>query len=287
MINFIKAIIFGIVEGITEWLPVSSTGHMILLNEFITLDVSKEFWNLFLVVIQLGAILAVVILYWNTIWPIKKSKQDGPKFIIKRNVLSLWGKTIVACVPAAIVGVALDDWIDEHLYNWFVVAAMLILIGVAFIIIENHNEYKNKGAIESPDSIKTLDSLSYKTAFEIGLFQLLAAVLPGTSRSGSTILGGLMLGVSRKVAAEFTFILAIPVMAGASLLKIVKFLTKGLQFTGCEWMILLVGMIVAFLISILVIKFLMEYIRKHDFKVFGWYRIALGIVVIIYFLLNR
>lgn len=192
----------------------------------------------------------------------------------------------MACLPAAIIGIAFDDWIDEHLYNWYVVAIMLIVVGVAFILIENHNEYKNKGAIESPNAIKSLDELSYKKAFQIGLFQLLAAVLPGTSRSGSTILGGLMLGVSRKVSAEFTFILAIPVMAGASLLKIAKFLAKGLHFTSVEWMILMIGMIVAFLVSIFIIKFLMEYIRKHDFKVFGWYRIALGIVVIIYFMLT-
>lgn len=283
MINVLKAVIFGIVEGITEWLPVSSTGHMILLDKFIKLDVSKEFWDLFLVVIQFGAIFAVIILYWNTIWPIRKSKSGKTKFVIKRKVLSLWGKTILACIPAAIIGLLLDDWINEHLYNWFIVALMLVIVGIAFIYVENANE--RKGDETDGNYVTELDDLSYKTAFEIGVFQVVSAILPGTSRSGSTILGGLMLGVSRKVAAEFTFILAIPVMAGASILKIVKFMSKGLKFNGTEWTILLIGMVVAFLVSVFVIKMLIEYIRRHDFKVFGWYRIALGIIVMIYFLL--
>lgn len=282
MLNIIKAIFFGIVEGITEWLPISSTGHMILLNEFIKLDVSKEFWNLFLVVIQFGAIFAAIIIYWNEIWPFKKSKSGNPKFIIKKKVLSLWGKTIIACVPAGVIGLLFDDWIDKHLYNWFIVSLMLIIIGIAFIIIENLNKRNAKSEVKKVDK---LEDLSYKTAFEIGIFQILSAVLPGTSRSGSTILGGLMLGVSRKVAAEFTFILAIPVMAGASLLKIVKFFAKGYTVSTAEIIILIIGMLIAFIISIFVIKFLIEYIRKHDFKVFGWYRIALGILVIIYFML--
>lgn len=285
MLNFIKAVIFGIVEGITEWLPVSSTGHMILLDKFIKLDVSKDFWSLFLVVIQFGAIMAVVILYWDTIWPIRRSKSGNTIFVVRRKVLSLWGKTIIACIPAAIIGILLDDWIDEHLYNWFVVALMLIIVGIAFIIVENINK-KNREDSLYQEKVVELDDLSYKTAFEIGIFQMISAVLPGTSRSGSTILGGLMLGVSRKVAAEFTFILAIPVMAGASLLKIAKYISKGLKFAGKEWAILIIGMAVAFVVSFFVIKLLMEYIRKHDFKVFGWYRIALGIVVIIYFMIN-
>lgn len=285
MLNFIKAVIFGIVEGITEWLPVSSTGHMILLDKFIKLDVSKDFWSLFLVVIQFGAIMAVVILYWDTIWPIRRSKSGNTIFVVRRKVLSLWGKTIIACIPAAIIGILLDDWIDEHLYNWFVVALMLIIVGIAFIIVENINK-KNREDGLYQETVVELEDLSYKTAFEIGIFQVISAVLPGTSRSGSTILGGLMLGVSRKVAAEFTFILAIPVMAGASLLKIAKYISKGLKFAGKEWAILIIGMAVAFVVSFFVIKLLMEYIRKHDFKVFGWYRIALGIVVIIYFMIN-
>lgn len=285
MLNFIKAVIFGIVEGITEWLPVSSTGHMILLDKFIKLDVSMDFWSLFLVVIQFGAIMAVVILYWDTIWPIRRSKSGNTIFVVRRKVLSLWGKTIIACIPAAIIGILLDDWIDEHLYNWFVVALMLIIVGIAFIIVENINK-KNREDGLYQEKVVELEDLSYKTAFEIGIFQVISAVLPGTSRSGSTILGGLMLGVSRKVAAEFTFILAIPVMAGASLLKIAKYISKGLKFAGKEWAILIIGMAVAFVVSFFVIKLLMEYIRKHDFKVFGWYRIALGIVVIIYFMIN-
>ncbi|MBP3217312.1 MAG: undecaprenyl-diphosphate phosphatase [Lachnospiraceae bacterium] len=274
MMEFLKAVLFGIVEGITEWLPVSSTGHMILLNEFVKLDVSEEFWNMFLVVIQLGAILAVVLLYFKTIWPLEIYRhRKRTRIVWKKDVLDLWGKTLVACIPAAIVGVLLDDWLDEHLYNWLVVAIMLILVGVAFLIIETVNREKEPRVYE-------LEELSYKDALLIGIFQLIAAIFPGTSRSGATILGGIMIGISRTVAAQFTFILAIPVMAGASLLKLVKY---GFHFTGWELGILLTGMVVAFAVSVIVIRFLMNYIRRHDFKVFGWYRIILGAAVILYF----
>ena len=279
IIEILKAILFGIVEGVTEWLPVSSTGHMILLNEFVKLDVSPEFWNLFLVVIQLGAILAVVILYWKTIWPFKrvKTKSGKSKIILRKPTLILWLKALVACIPAGVVGVLADDWLDEHLYNAIVVGAMLIIVGVAFIIIETVN--KNK-----VPRVDRLRDLTFKDAFIIGIFQLIAAVLPGTSRSGATIIGGLMIGVSRTVAAKFTFILAIPVMFGASLLKIVKY---GFGFSSTELILLGTGMLVAFLVSIVVIAFLMNYIRKHDFKVFGWYRIILGVLVLLYFLVLK
>ena len=282
-IEILKAILFGIVEGVTEWLPISSTGHMILLNEFVKLDVSPEFWNLFLVVIQLGAILAVVILYWKTIWPFKKvaTKAGKSKIIVRKPTIMLWLKALVACIPAGVVGVLADDWLDAHFYNAIVVGAALIIVGIAFIIIETVN--KNK-----VPRVDRLRDLTFKDAFIIGLFQLIAAVFPGTSRSGATIVGGLLIGVSRTVAAKFTFILAIPVMAGASLLKIVKYIKAGLAFTGVELAILGVGMVVAFLVSIFIIAFLMNYIRKHDFKVFGWYRIILGALVLLYFLvLNK
>ncbi|MCR4635327.1 MAG: undecaprenyl-diphosphate phosphatase [Butyrivibrio sp.] len=277
MLDIIKAFLYGIVEGITEWLPVSSTGHMILLEEFVKMDVSQDFWNMFLVVIQLGAILAVVLLYWNQIFPwdfSKKARQE--KRVNKKDVWMLWAKILVACIPAAIVGVLFDDWLDEHLYNGYVVATMLIIFGILFIIIENKN--KGKEAV-----IKTIEEIDFKTALIIGVFQLIAAIFPGTSRSGATIVGSLMIGVSRTAAANFTFLLAIPVMFGASLLKLVKF---GLAFSGSEVAILATGMIVAFVISVIVIKFLMSYIRKHDFKVFGWYRIVLGVVVLAYFFLK-
>ena len=278
MTEFLKAVLFGIVEGITEWLPVSSTGHMILLNEFVKLNVSEDFWNMFLVVIQLGAILAVVLLYFKTIWPFGIYKhRKRTRIILKRDVLDLWGKTLVACIPAAVVGVLFDDWLDEHLYNWLVVAILLIVVGVAFLIIESVNR-------DREPRVEELSELTYKDALLIGVFQLIAAIFPGTSRSGATILGGIMIGISRTVAAQFTFILAIPVMAGASLLKLVKY---GLNFTGWELGILLTGMVVAFVVSIFVIRFLMDYIRRHDFKVFGWYRIILGAAVILYFALIR
>ena len=239
---------------------------------------SEDFWNMFLVVIQLGAILAVVLLYFKTIWPLGIYKhRKRTRVILKRDVLDLWGKTLVACIPAAVVGVLFDDWLDEHLYNWLVVAIMLIVVGVAFLIIESVNR-------DREPRVEELSELTYKDALLIGVFQLIAAIFPGTSRSGATILGGIMIGISRTVAAQFTFILAIPVMAGASLLKLVKY---GLNFTGWELGILLTGMVVAFVVSIFVIRFLMDYIRRHDFKVFGWYRIILGAAVILYFALIR
>ena len=274
--ELLKAALFGLVEGVTEWLPVSSTGHMILLNEFVTLNVSALFWQMFLVVIQLGAILAVVILYWDTIWPVRRNRKTG-KMSVDRDTTSLWCKAIVACLPAAVVGILADDWLEVHFYNWIVVSIMLIVVGAAFLVIENRNEGKKPVT-------KKLKDLTYREALIIGLFQLIAAIFPGTSRSGATILGGIMIGVSRTVAAQFTFILAIPVMFGASLLKIVKY---GLYFSGMELMILAVGMIVAFVVSILIIRFLMNYIRRHDFRVFGWYRIVLGVIVILYFALIR
>lgn len=271
MIEILKSILYGIVEGITEWLPISSTGHMILLEEIMPMNVSKSFWSMFLVVIQLGAILAVVVLYWNKIFPFKKNKEG--KYTSVKSIWILWSKILVATIPAAIIGLALDDWIDAHLYNGFVVAIMLILVGVAFIYIENRNK-------DMRPSVNSLSALSYKDALIIGLFQVVAAILPGTSRSGATIVGGLMIGVSRAVAAEFTFFLAIPVMFGASLLKLVKF---GLAFSVLEFFILVIGMVVAFFVSIFVIRFLMSYIKKHDFKIFGWYRIVLGAFVLIFF----
>ena len=271
MIEILKSILYGIVEGITEWLPISSTGHMILLEEIMPMNVSKSFWSMFLVVIQLGAILAVVVLYWNKIFPFRKNKEG--KYTSVKSIWILWSKILVATIPAAIIGLALDDWIDAHLYNGFVVAIMLILVGVAFIYIENRNK-------DMRPSVNSLSALSYKDALIIGLFQVVAAVLPGTSRSGATIVGGLMIGVSRAVAAEFTFFLAIPGMFGASLLKLVKF---GLAFSVLEFFILVIGMVVAFFVSIFVIRFLMSYIKKHDFKVFGWYRIVLGAFVLIFF----
>mgnify|MGYP004555350235 FL=1 len=271
MIEILKSIIYGIVEGITEWLPVSSTGHMILLEEIMPMNVSKSFWSMFLVVIQLGAILAVVLLYWNKIFPFKKTREG--KYVSVKSIWILWSKILVATIPAAVIGLALDDWIDEHLYNGFVVAIMLILVGVAFIYVENRNK-------DMRPTVNSLSALSYKDALIIGLFQVIAAVLPGTSRSGATIIGGLLIGVSRAVAAEFTFFLAIPVMFGASLLKLVKF---GFAFSFLEFFILIIGMLVALVVSIFVIRFLMSYIKKHDFKVFGWYRIVLGIMVLIFF----
>ena len=274
MLEIIKAIFFGIVEGITEWLPISSTGHMILLNELVKLDVSKDFYDMFQVVIQLGAILAVVILFWKQIFPVKKEKD---KLKLDKNILSLWGKIIVACVPAAIVGVLFDEVFEKWFYNYVCVAIALIVFGIAFIVIEN----KNKG---KKVKISSLKELSYNTVLLIGIFQLIAAIFPGTSRSGATIVGALLLGVSRTVAAEFTFFLAIPVMFGASLLKLVKF---SFAFTGMELAILLVGMFVAFITSMFIIKFLMGYIKKHDFKVFGYYRIVLGIIVLLYFVFTQ
>lgn len=280
MIEILKAILFGIVEGITEWLPISSTGHMILLDEFIKLDVSAEFYSMFQVVIQLGAIMAVVVLFWNDFFPFGRKnnklpmKTTGILSYVKMDKFVLWFKILVACVPAAIVGVLFDEQLEAMFYNYQTVSIALIVFGIAFIIIEN----KNKG---QRSKINSLTDITFNTAFLIGIFQLIAAIFPGTSRSGATIVGALLLGVSRTVAAEFTFFLAIPVMFGASLLKIVKF---GLAFTTSEAIILAIGMIVAFMVSVLIIKFLMNYIKKHDFKIFGWYRIILGIVVLLYFM---
>ncbi len=271
MLEILKAVVYGIVEGITEWLPVSSTGHMILLEEIMPMEVSQDFWNMFLVVVQLGAILAVVLLFWNKIFPLQKNRRRQLR--INWDIMNLWGKIVVACVPAAVVGVLFDDWLEEHLYNFWVVAVMLIAVGIVFILVEN----RNRGV---KPMIRTTDELDYKVALLIGMFQLVAAVFPGTSRSGATIIGALMIGVSRTVAAEFTFYLAIPVMFGASFLKLLKF---GFTFTGMELGILFTGMFVSFVVSIVVIRFLMGYIKKHDFKVFGWYRIILGAVVLLYF----
>ena len=278
-IEILKAILFGIVEGITEWLPISSTGHMILLDEFIHLQVSEEFMSMFEVVIQLGAIFAVVLLFWNQIWPFGKKDNKEPLAVkgilswVKWDIFKLWFHILVSCIPAAIVGILFDDILESWFYNYQTVAIMLILFGIAFIIIEN--QHKGKCA-----AVNTLEGIDYKLAFWIGMFQLIAAIFPGTSRSGATIVGALLLGVSRTVAAEYTFFLAIPVMFGASLLKGAKFLMESSLAQG-EGVILLVGMIVAFAVSLFVIKFLMGYIKKHDFKVFGWYRIVLGVVVLL------
>ena len=269
MIEFLKAVLFGIVQGITEWLPISSTGHLILVEEFVKLDLDPGFVEMFNVVIQLGAILAVVLLFWNKIFPFKFKERP----VIRTDIFVLWFKILAACIPAAVIGLAFDDVFDALFYNPTCVAIALIVFGIAFIVIENRN--KNL----SP-KITELGQITFQTAFMIGVFQLLAAVFPGTSRSGATIVGALLIGVSRTVAAEFTFFLAIPVMLGASLLKIVKF---GFSFTGAELTVLILGMVSAFLVSVIVIRFLMGYIKKHDFKVFGWYRIVLGAAVLLYF----
>ena len=277
IIEILKAILFGIVEGITEWLPVSSTGHMILLNEIISLNVSDEFYSMFEVVIQFGAILAVVILFWKKIWPFGKKDNEYPLHMgkigqwVKTDIFKLWFHILVSCVPAALVGILFDELFEKWFYNYTTVAIMLILFGIAFIVIENY--HKGKSA-----KINSIADIGYDTAMLIGLFQLIAAIFPGTSRSGATIVGALLIGVSRTVAAEYTFFLAIPVMFGASLLKLIKF---GLSFTMGEAVILIVGMVVAFVVSLIVIQFLMGYIKKHDFKVFGWYRIVLGVIVLL------
>lgn len=270
IIEIIKALILGIVEGITEWLPISSTGHMILVDEFLKLNVSEEFKNMFLVVIQLGAILAVVVLYFKKLIPLDIQEK---KLRWKKDTLTMWLKIIVSCVPAAIVGVFFDDELEAVFYNWQTVSAALIVFGVLFILIERRNKGREP-------KINSINDITYQTAFIIGIFQLIAAVFPGTSRSGATILGALLIGVSRGIAAEYTFFLAVPVMFGASALKLVKF---GFDFTSQELVILFVGLVSAFVVSILAIKFLMSYIKKHDFTVFGWYRIILGAAVILYF----
>lgn len=275
-LDIIKSIIFGIVEGITEWLPISSTGHLILVEQFLKFNkVSPEFWSMFQVVIQFGAILAVVIIYFKKIWPFTKNKKEGirPNGILSylnKDIMNLWGKILVGCIPAAIVGILFDEVFEKLFYNPTCIAIALIVFGIAFIIVENKNKTKRK-------EIEKSSEITYKDSIIIGMFQLLAAIFPGTSRSGATIIGGLLIGLSRPNAAEFTFYLAIPTMLGASLLKLVKF---GLAFTGAELIILLVGMFISFIVSMFVIKFLMSYIKKHNFKVFGYYRIILGIIVL-------
>lgn len=279
MLNIIKSIIFGIVEGITEWLPISSTGHMILLDQICKLDVSKSFYDMYLVVIQLGAIMAVVVLYWKKIWPLKRrrtTRNPKGKITWDKDILKMWLKVIIATIPAAVIGAPLNDFFEAHFFNAPSVAVMLIIFGVAFIVIERRNEHM------LPTKTK-IDEFTYKDVIIIGLFQLIAALFPGTSRSGATIVGALLIGISRTAAAEFTFFLAIPAMFGGSLLKLVKFH----HFTGSETAILAVGMIVAFVVSIFAIKFLMKYIKTHDFKVFGWYRIVLGIIVLLSAFLAR
>ena len=268
-IEIFKAIILGIIEGITEWLPVSSTGHMILVDEFLQLGMSPAFKEMFFVVIQLGAIMAVVILYWKKIFPFNFNKKP----FVETDIIIMWVKIVIACVPAAVVGLLWDDQINALFYNFQTVDTMLIIFGILFIVVENHNKGKRP-------LVTNMNQLTYKMAVIIGLFQLIAAVFPGTSRSGATILGALLIGVSREVAAEFTFFLAIPVMFGASLLKLVKF---GFAFTSFELIVLGVGTVVSFVVSVWAIKFLMGYIKKHDFKVFGWYRIILGIILLAYF----
>jgi undecaprenyl-diphosphatase len=315
IIELIKAAFFGLVEGITEWLPVSSTGHMLLVKEFVALNTSKDFWDMFLVVIQLGAILAVCVMFFNDLNPFSRKKTDQER----RGTWSLWAKIVVACIPAAAIGLPLDDWIEDHLGSPFVIAAALIVYGVIFIVIETMRGRKaervaaerasagrtsskaprhlsapavadqtapSKAELADVDArVQDISELDWKTAIGIGIFQILS-IVPGTSRSGSTIIGGLVLGCSRTVAAEFTFYLAVPVMVGASGLRLVKYFLKGNAFAPQETAVLLVGCAVAFAVSIVVIRFLMGFIKKHDFKPFGWYRIALGIAVIAYFALH-
>lgn len=273
-IEFLKVVFLGIVEGITEWLPISSTGHMLLVDEFLQINASDEFKDMFFVVIQLGAILAVVLLFWKKMWPFRLGEDK--KIVVRTKVFSVWFKVVVACIPGAIVTLLFDDFISAHLETPFVIAAALIFYGIAFIFVEKKNQTRKP-------TVRRLSDIDYKTALLIGLFQLLS-IIPGTSRSGATIIGALIIGVSRTAAAEFTFFLAVPVMFGLSFIKLIKF---GLAFTGSEIAILLVGSVTAFLVSLFVIKFLMSYIKKHDFKVFGWYRIALGIVVILYFAISK
>lgn len=270
MLEILKVIFLGIVEGITEWLPVSSTGHMILVDEFLQLNTSEAFKELFFVVIQFGAILAVLTVYWKRFVPLKKSKRG--RTVADPQVFRLWLKIIIACVPAAIVGILFDDQLNALFYNFQTVGMALIVFGIAFILVENRNAGQNARAMRVHD-------ITYKDAFIIGVFQLIAAVFPGTSRSGATILGSIAIGVGRAAAAEFTFFLAVPVMFGASLLK---FLKLGWSYTGFEWLLLIIGSVVAYFVSLLCIRFLMGYVKKHDFKVFGWYRIILGALVLGY-----
>lgn len=273
-IEILKVIFLGIVEGITEWLPISSTGHMLLVDEFITLNaVDDEFKEMFFILIQLGAILAVILLFWNKMWPFQF--KDKRKPVILKDTFSVWFKVVAACIPGAVATILFDDYVEAHFQTPAVIAAALIIYGIAFIVIEKWNKTKTP-------KVATLADITYKTAFLIGLFQVLS-IVPGTSRSGATIIGALLIGVSRVAAAEFTFFLAVPVMLGMSALKLLKF---GFDFTGTEIAVLLLGMATAFVVSVLVIKFLMSYIKKKDFKLFGWYRIVLGAVIILYTLLK-
>jgi len=274
ILELLKAVLFGIVEGITEWLPVSSTGHMILLDEFVQLKVSPEFYEMFQVVIQLGAIAAVIVLFFHKLNPFSRKKDK----VQKKDTWQLWFKVVVAVIPSAVIGVLLDDWMDEHLYNYVVVAFALMLYGVAFLFVENANEGKEL-------KVKNVFDINYRTALFIGCFQCLS-LIPGTSRSGSTILGAILLGVGRSAGAEFSFFLAIPTMLGASALKLLKFVLSGVSATGTEIAVLAVGCVVSFIVSFLVIRGLMEYVRKHSFAAFGLYRIALGAVVLIYFVVK-
>lgn len=282
-IEILKAVVLGIVEGITEWLPISSTGHLILVDEFLKLNESEDFKKMFDVVIQLGAIMAVVVIFWKKLFPFGKENNSHPLSnegfgaYVKTDIFQMWFKVLVACIPAAVIGLLYDDLFNELFYNSPTIAIALIVFGVAFIVVENWN--KNRKA-----KVNTIDELTYKSALIIGAFQLIAAIFPGTSRSGATIVGALLIGISRTVATEFTFYLAVPVMFGASLLKLIKY--DG-GFTAQQGMILATGMIIAFAVSIFVIKFLMDYIKKHDFKVFGWYRIILGALVLLYFAFAR
>lgn len=273
MSALLKAIIYGIIEGITEWLPISSTGHMILAERWLAFDLSPEFMSMFRVVIQLGAILAVVVLYWKKLWPFcldNGKRQSAPAKFIKWPILWMWFKILVASLPAAVLGLLLDDWLDAHLYNEITVGIMLILYGVFFIVVESRPRRI---------TVEKLSRITYKQAFIIGMWQVLA-MIPGTSRSGATIIGGLLLGLSRSAASQFTFFLAIPVMAGASALKLVKFMMSGHFLTAMELGSLMAGCLVAFITSLAAIRMLMAYVRKHDFKLFGWYRIVLGVVVL-------
>lgn len=270
LIEVLKVILLGIVEGITEWLPISSTGHMLLVDQFITLNVSDHYKEMFFIVIQLGAVLAVVVLFYKKMIPFQFRDKHSP--VIKTNILSLWMKVVVACIPGAVVTLLFDDYIEAHFHTPAVIACALIFYGIAFIFIESWNKKRIPVVHELTD-------ITYTTAFMIGLFQVLS-IIPGTSRSGSTIVGGLLIGVSRVAVAEFTFFLAVPVMFGLSFIKMMKF---GFIFTTAELTLLIIGMVVAFVVSLIVIRFLMNYIKKHDFKVFGWYRIILGIIVLLYF----
>lgn len=270
--EILKVIFLGIVEGITEWLPISSTGHMLLVDEFLKLNCSDAFKEMFFVVIQLGAIMAVVLVFWKKMWPFNHTDKSRP--FIKKHIFDMWFKVVVACIPGAVVTILFDDYIESHFHTPLVIAATLIIYGIAFIVIEN----RNKGAVFQ---VNKLSEITYKHALLIGLFQVLS-IIPGTSRSGSTIIGALLIGVSRVAAAEFTFFLAVPVMFGLSFLKLLKF---GFAFTMAELVILLIGCVTAFAVSLVVIRFLMGYIKKKDFKVFGWYRIGLGVIVILYFML--